>query len=65
MVIIARRRWLMGGTRFNARGIDDEGNVANFCELEQLVFNHTIYEKPVRLAKGEHIVQKTAIKSYV
>jgi hypothetical protein len=65
MVIIARRRWLMGGTRYNARGVDDEGNVANFCELEQLVFNHTIYEKPVKLAKGEHIVQKTTIKSYV
>jgi hypothetical protein len=65
MVIIARRRWLMGGTRYNARGIDDEGNVANFCELEHLVFNHTLYKDPVRISKGEHIVQKTTIKSYV
>jgi len=24
----------MGGTRFHARGIDDDGNVANHVELE-------------------------------
>ena len=34
LVLISRRRWLMGGTRYNARGIDDEGNVANFVECE-------------------------------
>ena len=27
----------MAGTRFNARGLDDEGNVANFVETEQIV----------------------------
>lgn len=26
----------MGGTRYNARGIDDEGNAANFVECEQI-----------------------------
>ena len=25
------------GTRYNSRGIDDEGNVSNFVETEQLV----------------------------
>lgn len=34
MILIARRKWAMGGTRFNARGIDDDGNVANHTELE-------------------------------
>lgn len=34
MILIARRRWLMGGTRFRARGIDHDGNVANHTELE-------------------------------
>ena len=28
----------MAGTRFNKRGIDDEGNVANFVETEQLFY---------------------------
>lgn len=26
----------MGGTRYNARGIDDDGNTANFVESEQI-----------------------------
>lgn len=32
--IISRQSWKRAGTRFNARGIDDEGNVANFVETE-------------------------------
>jgi len=28
----------MGGTRYNARGVDEEGNAANSVETEQLVF---------------------------
>lgn len=27
----------MAGTRFNARGLDDDGNVANFVESEQIL----------------------------
>lgn len=30
----------MGGSRFNARGVDDEGNAANHTELEQIVYIH-------------------------
>ena len=37
MILISRRRYAMAGTRFNARGLDDEGNVANFVESEQLI----------------------------
>jgi len=48
LVMISRRRYEMAGTRFNARGIDEEGNVANFVETEivveypsdKLVFSH-------------------------
>jgi hypothetical protein len=36
LILISRRRWLMGGTRYNARGIDDEGNTANLVECEQI-----------------------------
>ena len=27
----------MAGTRYNARGLDDEGNTANFVESEMIV----------------------------
>ena len=33
-VLIARRAIYQAGTRYNARGIDDEGNAANFNEIE-------------------------------
>jgi hypothetical protein len=29
--LITRRSWTKGGTRYNSRGIDIKGNVANFC----------------------------------
>ena len=35
--LISRRSCLNAGTRFNVRGSDDEGNVANFVETEQIV----------------------------
>ena len=65
MILIARRKWAMGGTRFNARGIDDEGNVANHCELEQLVFRHSIHRVPKRLNENEHVISETRVFSYV
>jgi phosphatidylinositol-bisphosphatase len=37
MVLISRRSCFRAGTRYNARGIDDEGNVANFVETEQVI----------------------------
>ena len=35
--LISRRSHLRCGTRYNARGIDDAGNVANFVETEQII----------------------------
>ena len=37
MTLISRLSSLRAGTRFNARGIDDEGNVANFVETETVI----------------------------
>lgn len=34
--LISRLTCLRAGTRFNARGIDDEGNAANFVETEEV-----------------------------
>jgi len=34
MILISRRRHGQAGTRYLSRGLDDEGNVANFVETE-------------------------------
>jgi hypothetical protein len=36
MCLISRRSRFRLGTRFKKRGVDDEGNVANFVETEQV-----------------------------
>lgn len=41
-MLLTRRSWTKGGTRYNSRGLDLKGNVANFCETEQLVFINDI-----------------------
>lgn len=38
LILISRRSRLRAGTRYNARGVDDDGNVANFVETEQIVY---------------------------
>lgn len=37
--IISKQSWKRAGTRFNARGIDDDGYVANFVETEFIYSN--------------------------
>lgn len=37
LTVISRQSWKRAGTRFNARGVDDEGNVANFVETETIL----------------------------
>lgn len=34
LYLISRRSFCMGGTRYNARGIDNNGFVANYVESE-------------------------------
>ncbi|KAF7456257.1 Phosphatidylinositol phosphate phosphatase [Cryptosporidium felis] len=42
IVLMSRRSWERGGTRFNARGVDEDGNVANFVESElQICINNS------------------------
>ena len=38
-LLISRRSFLMGGTRYNSRGIDINGHVGNFVESEQIIIN--------------------------
>ncbi|KAG4301089.1 hypothetical protein PCK1_002788 [Pneumocystis canis] len=41
LILISRLSYKKAGTRFNSRGIDDDGNVANFVETETLlIINH-------------------------
>lgn len=39
LTLISRLSCLRAGTRFNARGIDDDGNVANFVETETILWS--------------------------
>ena len=44
LALISRRSVKRAGTRYNVRGIDDEGNVANMVETEQiLIFDNICY----------------------
>eukprot|EP01117_Protostelium_nocturnum_P004163 TRINITY_DN1546_c0_g1_i1.p1 TRINITY_DN1546_c0_g1~~TRINITY_DN1546_c0_g1_i1.p1 ORF type:complete len:581 (-),score=131.13 TRINITY_DN1546_c0_g1_i1:54-1796(-) len=42
-LLISRRNWKRAGTRYNVRGIDAQGNVANNVETEQLVIYENQY----------------------
>ncbi|CAK76155.1 unnamed protein product (macronuclear) [Paramecium tetraurelia] len=48
--LMSRRSSQRAGTRYNARGIDDDGNVANFVETEQIIYynNHCCSHLQVR-----------------
>lgn len=39
LTLISRLSCRRAGTRFNSRGIDDDGNVANFVETETIIWN--------------------------
>ncbi|XP_047127352.1 phosphatidylinositide phosphatase SAC2 isoform X1 [Hydra vulgaris] len=44
LIVISRRSRFRAGTRYKRRGVDDDGNVANYVETEQIVcvLNHII-----------------------
>ena len=42
IVLITRRSQKFAGTRYNTRGINDDGNVANFCESEHIIITGDI-----------------------
>lgn len=49
LILISRRRYKRAGTRFNARGIDDGGNVANMVETEQITLYNNIASSLVQV----------------
>ena len=42
LTLISRLSCRRAGTRFNSRGIDDDGNVANFVESETIYWSPTV-----------------------
>lgn len=38
LTVLSRQSWLRAGTRYHSRGIDDDGNVANFVETETVLW---------------------------
>lgn len=51
----------MGGTRVNARGIDEDGNSANCVETEQLVFNHIFKENKHLIITSSYVQLRGSI----
>ncbi|SCV03751.1 LAME_0H12926g1_1 [Lachancea meyersii CBS 8951] len=39
LTVISKQSWKRAGTRYNARGVDDEANVANFVETELIMYS--------------------------
>jgi len=37
LIVISRLSCMRAGTRYNARGVNDDGHVGNFVETEQIV----------------------------
>ena len=40
IALISRLGWKRAGTRFNTRGVDDDGNCANFVEVRGYIYAH-------------------------
>ena len=41
LCVVSRRAHARAGTRYNRRGVDDQGKVANYVETEQIVLYHS------------------------
>ena len=59
--LISRLGWKRAGTRFNTRGIDDDGNTANFVEARHLPIHglHRLILSPDRnnILNGSTLLQ--------
>lgn len=42
LILVARRSRYMAGPRYLKRGINEQGDVANFVETEQIVICHNV-----------------------
>lgn len=44
LLVVSRRSYIMGGTRYNSRGINSSGFVGNYAETEQIMdLGHKVY----------------------
>ena len=46
LALVSRLGWKRAGTRFNTRGVDDDGNTANFVEVRIHSFPLFVHTKP-------------------
>lgn len=49
LALVSRLSWKRAGTRFNTRGVDDDGHVANFVESETLLTHEGVSVSYVQL----------------
>jgi len=65
LYLITRRSKNNAGTRFNARGINDDGNAANFCETELiLIYNNTLFSFTQLRGSAPIFFEKKGISYY-
>jgi hypothetical protein len=59
--LISRLGWKRAGTRFNTRGVDDDGNTANFVEVCHLEF---VRQSPlILISRQKRSLVRTSIVS--
>lgn len=49
LILISRLSCTRAGTRFNSRGVNDDGNVANFVETEQIVISNNKFTSFIQI----------------
>ena len=57
IALISRLGWKRAGTRFNTRGVDDDGNCANFVEVRILSNDTEAFTKTVWSFEDRNYIQ--------
>jgi len=68
--LISRLGWKRAGTRFNTRGVDDDGNCANFVEvmsflLISLPYSEEIYQTETIFSTDQHCVSHVQVRGSI
>lgn len=71
LALISRLGWKRAGTRFNTRGVDDDGNTANFVEVSPSMgitpwlFSKKILQTETVFSTDQHSVSYVQVRGSV
>jgi synaptojanin len=68
--LISRLGWKRAGTRFNTRGVDDDGNCANFVEVRSFVLislphSEDVYQTETIFSTDQHCVSYVQVRGSI